>query len=303
MSGAPIGAAPLRRHGRYDDSPIVERPVYDWPGGRRLAVYIAVNLEAFPFGEGLGPDLNPRQPEPDIVNHAWRDWGNRVGVWNLFEALDEYRLPAAALMNTAIYDLHPAIARAVRARGDEVVGHGRTNAERQCDMSRQEEAEMVRQCAARIGAEEGAPPAGWLGPWVNESPVTPELLAEAGFRYVLDWPCDDQPIWLRTEAGRLLAVPYARPTNDIAALHGAKQAPRAWVETLFDGFDEMLHTARRRPLVFNLSLHPYLIGHAFRLRPFRRFLAHLAAHRDEVWITHPGEIARHVAGLAPGIVP
>jgi hypothetical protein len=65
----------------------------------------------------------------------------------------------------------------------------------------------------------------------------------------------------------------------------------------------MLHTARRRPLVFNLSLHPYLIGHAFRLRPFRRFLAHLAAHRDEVWITHPGEIARHVAGLAPGIVP
>ena len=74
---------PLRQHDRYPYSPIVERPVYDWPGGRRLAVYIAVNVETFPFGEGLGPELNARQPEPDIVNHGWRDWGNRVGVWNL----------------------------------------------------------------------------------------------------------------------------------------------------------------------------------------------------------------------------
>jgi len=65
----------------------------------------------------------------------------------------------------------------------------------------------------------------------------------------------------------------------------------------------MLEGSRRRPLVFNLSLHPYLIGHAFRMRPFRRFLAHLAAHRDRIWLTRPGDIARHVAGLPVGFVP
>lgn len=70
-------------------------------------------------------------------------------------------------------------------------------------------------------------------------------------------------------------------------------APRAWVETLFDAFDGMLEMSARRPLVFNLSLHPYLIGHAFRLRPLQSFLAHLAAHREQVWITTPGAIARH----------
>lgn len=58
----------LRQHDRFAYTPIRERPVYDWPGGRRLAVYIAINVETFPFGEGLGPDLNPRQPEPDVVN-------------------------------------------------------------------------------------------------------------------------------------------------------------------------------------------------------------------------------------------
>ena len=287
----------LRQHDRYAWSPIVQRPVYQWPGGRRLAVYIAVNVEAFPFGEGLAPDLNPRQPEPDIVNYGWRDWGNRVGVWNLLDALDEHALPAAALLNTAIYDHHPQVAIAFRARGDEIVGHGRTNAERQADMAPEQERRMIRECVTRIRAEEGAAPEGWMGPWVSQSAATPDLLVEAGLRYTLDWPCDDQPVWLRTDAGPLLALPYARPTNDISALHGAKVTPRDWVDMLFDAFDGMLEMARRRPLVFNLSLHPSLVGHAFRLKPFRRFLAHLAAHREQVWITHPGEIARHVRGL------
>lgn len=290
-------------HGRYGNAPLIDRPVYDWPGARRLAVYIAINVEAFPFSGGLSPELNNRQPDPDIVNHGWRDWGNRVGVWNLLEALDEHRLPAAALMNTAIYDHHPEVAAAFRARGDEVVGHGRTNAERAAGMGLDDEREMIAACTARIAAEEGSAPAGWMGPWVNETAHTPDLLAAAGYLYTLDWPMDDQPVWLKTTGKPLLALPYARPTNDISALLGAKMAPRAWVETLFDALEGMLEMSRRRPLVFNLSLHPYLIGHAFRLQPFRRFLAHLASLRDEVWLTRPGDIARHAAALPAGLVP
>ena len=289
----------LRSHGRYDYSAIVDRPLWTWPDERRLAVYIAINVETFPFGQCLAPDLNPRQPEPDVVNFGWRDWGNRVGIWNLLEALDRHDLPAAALMNTAVYEEHPRIAEALRSRGDEIVGHGHTNALRQCDMSKTDEAAMIVECLARIRAAEGRAARGWMSPWVNESTHTPELLAAAGLDYILDWPCDDQPFWLGTTQGPLLALPYARPTNDISALHGAKMAPRAWVDTLFDAFDEMLEASARRPLVFNLSLHPYLIGHAFRLKPFRRFLQHLAAHRDQVWIARPGDIAAHAARCLP----
>ena len=43
----------LASHGRYDYKPIRGRPVYDWPGGKRLAVYLGLNLEHFAFGEGL----------------------------------------------------------------------------------------------------------------------------------------------------------------------------------------------------------------------------------------------------------
>ena len=150
----------MRDHGRYAYSAIAHRPVWDWPGGRRLAVFVAVNLEAFPFAEGMGiPLVNPL-PEPDVQNYGFRDWGNRVGVWNLLDALDEHGLPAAALMNTAIYDLCPDVSRAFRARGDEVVAHGRTNAERQSDMDEPTERAMIAECRARIATEEGAAPRG-----------------------------------------------------------------------------------------------------------------------------------------------
>lgn len=286
----------MRDHGRYPYSAIAQRPAWDWPGGRRLAVFIAVNLEAFPFAEGMGiPLVNPL-PEPDVQNYGFRDWGNRVGVWNLLDALDEFALPAAALMNTAIYDLCPPVAEAFRARGDEVVGHGRTNAERQCEMDEATERAMIAACRARIAVEEGAAPRGWMGPWVAETHVTPDLLAEVGFDYVMDWTHDDQPTRLATRhGGSLITVPYSKPTNDIPALHAAKWPPSVWADALIDQFEEQLRLSRKWPLTFNLSLHPFLVGHAFRLKHLRRVFAHIAAARDDVWLCRPGDIARHAA--------
>ncbi|MFC3028184.1 MULTISPECIES: polysaccharide deacetylase family protein [Roseomonadaceae] len=283
----------MRQHGRYAYSAITNRPAWDWPGGARLAVHVAVNLEAFPFAEGMGiPLVNP-SPEPDVQNYGFRDWGNRVGVWNLLDALDELAIPAAALLNTAIYDLCPEVAAAFRARGDEIVGHGRTNAERQSEMNEAEEREMIAQCRDRIATEEGSAPRGWMGPWVAQTHVTPDLLAEAGFDYSMDWTHDDQPTLLTTRAGTLVTVPYSRPTNDIPALHAAKWPPSVWADILIDQFEEQLRLSQKWPLVFNLSLHPFLVGHPFRLLHLRRVLAHIAAARPRIWLCRPGEIAAH----------
>jgi allantoinase len=293
----------LRSHGRYAYSPIVARPAYDWPNGTRLACYVAVNVEAFPFGEGLGPELNPKQPEPDVPNYTWRDWGNRVGVWRLLELLDEHRIPCAALVNTAIYDACPEVAHAFRARGDEIVGHGRTNAERAAGLEEPAEAALIHAVTERITREEGRPPLGWMSPHVNETLVTTDLLEEAGYHYVMDWGHDDQPIWLKTRSGRrIMSVPYNRPTNDLPMLHGAKLTPAAWVDLLVDQFDEMLAQSARQPIVFNLSLHPFLVGHAFRLRQFRRLIAHIAGHRERIWLTRPGAIAAYARQLPDGQV-
>ena len=85
---------------------------------------------------------------------------------------------------------------AFRARGDEVVGHGRTNSEHQNDFDEAGEKKLIDDVTSAIKRHEGKPPAGWLSPGVNPSNVTPDLLEEAGYRYILDWPIDDQPVWL-----------------------------------------------------------------------------------------------------------
>ncbi len=293
----------LSSHGRYDYSAIVERPVYDWPGGRRLAVYIGLNLEHFAFGEGLGAQLAPGGPPPDVLNFAWRDYGNRVGIWRLLAAFEELDLPVSLLVNSEIYGYCPQVVAAFRARGDEIVGHGRSNAERQGELDEAAEAALIAEATATIARHEGGPPAGWLGPWISQSRVTPDLLKEAGYHYLLDWCHDDQPTWFKTRAGPILAVPYPQEVNDVPMIVGRKMGAAEFAEMIVDNFEEMLAQSAAQPLVFGIALHPYIVGQPYRLRRLRTALAHIAARRERVWITTAGAIAEHVRSLPEEAAP
>lgn len=284
----------LPTHGRYGYSAITERAVYDWPNGTRLAVYIGLNLEHFAFGEGLGAKLAPAGPEPDVLNFAWRDYGNRVGVWRMLDMFDTLGLPAGVLVNTAIYDHCPQVVAAFRGRGDEIIAHGRSNSERQGDFDEADERNLIAEATAALAEAEGKAPAGWLGPWISESRTTPDLLQEAGYRYLLDWCCDDQPIWLETRSGRILALPYPQEVNDIPAIPLHRMSPADFTDLIVDNFEEMLQQAEAQPLVMGIALHPYLVGQPYRLRHLRRALQHIAAEREQVWLTTPGAIANHV---------
>ena len=281
---------PLPSHGRYDYRPIIDRPDYDWPGGKRLAVYIGLNLEHFAFGEGLGAELAPGGPQPDVLNHAWRDYGLRVGAWRLLELFDALDLPVSVLANSAIYDHAPELMAAHRARGDEVVGHGRTNAERQSTLDREGEAALIAEATEAISRAEGVPPRGWLSPWIAESVHTPDLLRERGYGYTLNWCMDDQPIWMRTDHGPLLSIPYPQEVNDIPAIAARKDGADYFAAMIVDAFDEMLEQSRGQPLVMGIALHPYLVGQPHRLRHLRRALAHVASRREQIWLTRSGDI-------------
>jgi allantoinase len=299
----------LPSHGRYAYHPWPKRAAYSWPGGAKLAVYLGLNLEHFAFGEGLGAELAPGAnggggPQPDVLNYAWRDYGNRVGAWRVLELLEELSLPATVLLNSAMYDYAPELLAAHRARGDEFAGHGRTNSERQSVLDAAAERQLIADSTAAIAAAEGAAPRGWLSPWIAESHATPDLLAEAGYRYTLNWCADDQPIWMTTRAGRLLAIPYPQEINDIPAIVARKDSAAQFAEMIIDDFEERLRQVRDGiPQVMGIALHPYLIGQPYRLRALRRALAHVAAPRETVWITTAGGILNHVLGLPEGAVP
>jgi peptidoglycan/xylan/chitin deacetylase (PgdA/CDA1 family) len=295
----------LPHHERYDYSALPTRPNYSWPDGKRLAVYLGINIEHFAFGTGLGHAVSTELPHPDPRTFSWRDYGNRVGVWRLFDLLDELSLPACHLVNTTIFEYAPEILAPIKARKDEIIGHGRTNAERQGQMWEEDEARLIAQVRDAIAEHGGRPPRGWMGPWMSQSRVTPDLLKEAGFEFLMDWPCDDQPIWLRTRAGKLMSVPYPLEINDSPMMLVRHHTAVDFEQMIIDQFDEMIEQAERQPLVCGISLHTMIVGQPYRLRALRRALKHIVDHprRDKIWFTRPGEIFDHCAGLAPGVVP
>ncbi len=294
---------PLGPHGRYRHSSIVDRPVYEWPGGKRLAVHFSLNVEHFQFGRGMGNDYAVSQPQPNVRSYAWRDYGNRVGVWRLLELGDELNLPYALLTNTDLYEYCPGVVDPFRARGDEIVAHGRSNSERQIDMSSEEEQDCIEEATRTITAHEGHAPSGWLAPYICQTHNSLDILKAAGYRYMMDWPLDDQPVWFKTRHGRILSVPYAHDLNDSIECVTRRTPSQLYCDNLIDQFDEMLRESEKRPLVMGIVLHSFVLGQPYRLRQFRKVVQHICRHRDDIWITHPGKIADHVASLPDGIVP
>lgn len=289
----------LKTHGRFDYSAIRLRPDYSWPDGRRLAVYIAVNIEHFPFGEPVGVDLDRETRPWSQRSWLWREYGNRVGGWRLVDLFDELKFPAGVIANTENYEHCPELIAAHRRRGDEMIGHGRSNAERQIEMSEEQERRMITEVTETMTRMDGVKPQGWLSPYLTPSLNTTDLLVEAGYRYVLDWGiCDEQPFWVKARQGRILAVPYPIELNDQPAIVFRRHTAAEYADMLVDNFDEMLRKSRDMPLVFAISIHTFIMGQPFRITHLRRALAHIRRHSSEVWITLPGAIARHYRSLA-----
>jgi peptidoglycan/xylan/chitin deacetylase (PgdA/CDA1 family) len=293
---------PIRIHDRYPYSPISTRPVYDWPGGKRLAIYVGLNLEWFSFGEGLGAELAPGGPQPDVLNYAWRDYGNRIGVFRLAELFADLKLPVSLLVNAEMLNHAP---QTVAAFPDaEIVGHGRTNSERQGTLSEVEERALIAETTAAIEMRTGKRPQGWLGPWISHSPMTPDLLQEAGYRYLLDWCHDDQPVWMKTRNGRILSLPYPQELNDIPQIVARKREGSEFADMIVDTFEVLQAECGKRPLVLGIALHAYFVGWPHRFKNLARAIRHIVERAGpNVWFTTAGNIAACAEDLPPGTVP
>ena len=58
-------------------------------------------------------------------------------------------------MNSSIYDYAPEIPQRIRQRGDEFVGHGRTNSEQQSDYSEDDERTLINDVVSIFKRQEG----------------------------------------------------------------------------------------------------------------------------------------------------
>jgi len=275
----------------YAYSPITQRPPLAWPGGKRVAFYVGVNIEHYVLDRpSTSTSMATVGLTPDPMNYGWRDYGVRVGIWRLIDLLDNFAIPASVLLNSDVCRFYPQIIDAIRERGWAWLAHGQNNSTLQANMPEADERAYLEEMLATIERSTGARPRGWMGPALTETLNTPRLLASMGVRYVLDWCNDDQPYPLRVEG--MISVPYSVELNDISLFVGPARSAREYVRVVTDHLDQLLSESATAGRVMALPVHPFVINQPARHRHLASVLEEVRS-RSEVWVTTSDEIAEY----------
>ena len=198
-------------------SPILHRPPLRWPNGARVALWVVPNIEHYEYLPKYvrTRDPWPRSPHPDILGYTQRDYGNRVGLWRLFDVTDALGIRCTVSLNMAVLEHFPEILGAMESRGWEYMSHGIYNTRYHLDFSRDEERAAMEESKDIHLRLTGRRLRGWFSPAITNTLDTFELAAECGYDYTADLYHDDQPFPLNVKTGKLISMPYSVDINDV----------------------------------------------------------------------------------------
>jgi len=278
-------------HQRFEYSAMPDRPKWKLPGGARLAVYTVVNVEEWDINKPIAREYvtSPAgvATVPNVPNWAWHEYGMRVGIWRIMDALARHRLKASAAINACVCEgAGEPVARAMRDAGWEFMGHGYGQAALH---TVEDQRAVIRRSFAVLERYTGSAPRGWLGPGLHETLDTLDHLAEAGFKYVCDWPMDEHPVTMRTKAGAMVAMPYSFELSDLPMMVVHHHGSKVWLERARDQFDRLYREGARQPRVMSMSVHPYIMGVPHRIKYFEAAYDYMRK-RKGVWFATAGEI-------------
>lgn len=278
----------------YDYWPYEGRPKIVWPGGKKLAFWIAPNIEYYEYDPPSNPQRQPwPRPNPDIAGYSQRTWGNTVGHWRMMELFDKYNLRGSISLSIGLIDHHPEIIEAVAARKWEFFSHGIYNTRFSYGMDETQERAVLEDSIQTVERATGQRIRGYLAPALTHTERTFDLIAEHDFWYTCDLFQDDQPQPLKTRTGKLVSMPYSLEVNDVITYSVQGFSPQRYADILKAHFDQLLEEGAASGTVMCIPLHAYLVSQPHRLRIFEEALKHICAHQDDVWFSTGSEIAAH----------
>ncbi len=287
----------------YDWVPITKRKPLKWPNGKRLALIITINCEYWdllkdsdrPYYAG-GPPMLP-DPVPgnvaDFPNFTWREYGQRVGVWRLFDVFEKAGVPLSVTMNAKTALERREIIDHVKAKGWELVAHNFEQGELlpQYMFDPAGEKKIIHETLRVYEETVGKKAKGWLSSSLRSTPRTPDIIAEAGLIYFCDYMNDDQPYLIHTDHGPIVNVPYSIEINDFTYFHRRAMSSPDALDMLKGNFDELYAESESTGKMMNIGIHPHVSGHPHRMNCYREFLKHALAH-DGVWWATREEVAQ-----------
>jgi allantoinase len=288
---------PKRAYGmdqdRYDWRLAADRRALVWPAQAAVAAMIVVPIEHHtlaPVGKPFKAPGAMVTPYPDLRHYTTRDYGNRVGVYRLLDALKALDLTATFPINANQLGRLRPLVEAILEDGHEIAAHGLSMDHIHWGgLDIAEETEWVEQVRHAFDAM-GLKPRAWLSPARQQSFNTLDLIAAAGFDLCLDWEPDGVPLALRTRAGPMTALPLSNELDDRSLLIDRRQTEDDWGRQILEAAAYLTAEAPRHGgQVLGFTLTPYVSGQPFRQHAVRGVLVGLKA--QEVWVATASQIA------------
>ncbi len=286
----------------YDFIPFPNRQPLRWPDGKRLAIILTTNLEYWdpvrdttePYYPG-GPSIvggNLAGNVYDNPNYTWREYGQRIGVWRIFDVLDAEGVPSSCTMNGKMVTERRPVIEAALERGWEIVPHNYVQTELLTDHMFDEDAEreVIRRTLDIYEQVCGKKAKGWLSSSLRTTLNTIDILAEEGLIFTTDLLNDDQPYLVQTRSGKpMVSVSYTSEVNDFSFLRQGLVA-EGGLQMFQEQFDWLYEESASSGRFMNIGLHPHVIGQPYRIRALRDFIRYAKSH-DDIWWTTREEIA------------
>jgi len=295
-------------HSLYSYSALPERTPL--PLAPRLHVYTVLYLEHWDFEAPEGSLRDPRfvgefgSFNPDYRSWTQREYGLRIGVFRLIDALREADIQPVVAANSMVLPRVPQVMDALKLSQAQWIAHG-VAATRlmHANMSLAEQRDQIDSSLKALKAHTGQTAQGWLSQDWGTSPHTFGLLADAGVRYTLDWGNDDQAYWM-TPSGvsqqHLLAIPLSSEWDDVQGQWFRPIEPAQHAQQIYQAAQRMRDEcqAHQRSAIMGLGLHPWVWGMPSRITYLRKLLAQFN-QLEGVILSTPQQIYEQCAGSAP----
>jgi peptidoglycan/xylan/chitin deacetylase (PgdA/CDA1 family) len=280
-----------------------DRGPLHFPNGARIALIVTINLEywelerpgqrepMFPGGPATIPHALPGDTW-DTANWTWREYGQRVGVWRVLDALDQLGIAASCTCNGLTMTERRRVIDAIKERGWELVPHNWAQNDLLTYHAHDAASEraVIQKTLDIYSDVVGRPARAWLSSAIRGTHRTAAFLKEFGLVAYCDYLNDDQPYLIQTSHGPIVAIPYSNDVNDFNMFARGSASTRDGVEMLKACFDQLYEEGKTTGRIMNFGLHPHVIGQPHRIAALKEFLSYVKTV-PHVWMPTREEMA------------
>lgn len=264
-----------------------------WPGGARCAVALSFDVDH---------ETNDLRDGGKSIGAMSRgQYGHRQGVPRITALLDRHGIKASFYVPAVVAMLYPDETRGFVAEGHEVALHGWIH-ELNATLPAAAERDLQMRAADTLEKITGMRPVGIRTPSWDFSPATLEITRDMGLLYdsSLMADVDCHALLLDGEETGVVELPVEWIRDDAVYFNMNRFTalrPYTPPEAVLDIFTREFDAAHAEGGVFQLTMHPHVIGYRSRLWLLEALIERMR-DRGDVWFATHAEVVAHAKANA-----